>query len=81
MPRISVVIPNYNHARYIAETIDHVVRQTFRDWELIVVDDGSTDASLDVLSRYQPRVTFLRSEHKGPAAARNLARVFASRSV
>jgi glycosyltransferase involved in cell wall biosynthesis len=39
MPRVSVVIPNYNHAAYIVETLDHVFRQTFEDWELIVVDD------------------------------------------
>src|SRR5262245_3195106 len=71
MPRVSVVIPNYNHAAYIGETLDHVVKQTFRDWEMIVVDDGSTDASLKVFEGY-PRLTVLRSEHKGPAAARNI---------
>ena len=73
MPKVSVVIPNYNHGRYIAETIDHVIRQTFTDWELIVVDDGSTDASLEILSQCQPRVTVLRGEHKGVSAARNRA--------
>lgn len=72
MPRISVVIPNYNHAAYIRETLDHGLRQTFQDWELVVVDDGSTDASLEVLSEYQSCVTVLRSAHKGPAAARNI---------
>src|SRR5262245_41476463 len=72
MPRISVVVPNYNHAAYIGETLDHVVRQTFQDWELVVVDDGSTDASLQVLNEYQSCVRVLRSAHKGPAAARNL---------
>ena len=73
MPKVTVVIPNFNHGRYIGEAIDHVVRQTFRDWELIVADDGSTDDSMDVLSRYQPRVKIIRSAHKGPAAARNRA--------
>ena len=72
MPRISVVIPNYNHAAYIVETLDHIVRQTLRDWELVVIDDGSTDASLEILSRYQSRLRVLRSEHRGPAAARNI---------
>ena len=71
MPRVSVVIPNYNHAAYIVETLDHLVRQTFEDWELIVVDDGSTDASLEILSQYEPHVTVLQNPHKGPAAARN----------
>jgi glycosyltransferase involved in cell wall biosynthesis len=73
VPKITVVIPNYNHGRYIGETIDHIVRQTFEDWELVVVDDGSTDDSLDVLSRYQPRVQVIRAGHHGPAAARNRA--------
>ena len=73
MPKITVVIPNYNHGRYIGETIDHIVRQTFQDWELVVVDDGSTDDSRDVLRRYERQLKVIRTEHKGPAAARNCA--------
>src|SRR2546421_10164865 len=72
MPRISVVIPNYNHAAYIVETLDHIVQQTFRDWEVIVVDDGSSDASLEILTQYEPRLTVLHTPHRGPAAARNI---------
>lgn len=72
MPRVSVVIPNHNHAAYIVAALDHVANQTFRDWEVIVIDDGSTDASLEILEQYQPPLTILRCEHKGPAAARNL---------
>ena len=71
MPRISIVIPNYNHAAYIVEALDHVANQTFQDFEVIVVDDGSTDASVEVVSQHRLPLTVLRSEHKGPAAARN----------
>jgi glycosyltransferase involved in cell wall biosynthesis len=50
---ISVVIPSYNHSLYIAEAIDSVLEQTFRNWELIVIDDGSTDGTRDLLdTRY-----------------------------
>ena len=51
-PRVSVIIPNYNNACFIGETIDSVIRQTFTDWELIVVDDGSTDESCEVVEEY-----------------------------
>ena len=49
MPRISVVIPSYNHARFIEEAIDSVVKQTYSDLELIIVDDASTDESPDLI--------------------------------
>lgn len=50
MPSISVIIPSYNHARYVDAAINSVYEQTFRDMELIIVDDGSTDESLEVIS-------------------------------
>ena len=51
-PRVSVIVPNCNNACFIGETIDSVIRQTFTDWELIVVDDGSTDESCEVVAEY-----------------------------
>ena len=51
-PRVSVIVPNHNNARFIGETIDSVLQQTFTDWELIVVDDGSTDGSRAVVAGY-----------------------------
>jgi glycosyltransferase involved in cell wall biosynthesis len=58
MPNISVVIPNYNHARFLRKRIDSVLRQTVSDVELILLDDGSTDDSRSILSSYasDPRV-------------------------
>ena len=55
MPRVSVVVPNYNYGRFIAETLDSVIRQTFTDWELIVVDDNSTDESRKIVEGYIQR--------------------------
>jgi len=71
MPRVSVVIPVHNGARYISETIDSVLAQTFADWELLVVDDGSTDETRRVLARYGPAVRCLAQPNRGPGAARN----------
>lgn len=57
MPRISVVLPNYNYARYLDERIRSILDQTYRDFELIIVDDASTDESLDVARCFQdPRI-------------------------
>jgi len=58
MPIVSVVVPNYNHARYLRQRIDSVMGQTYQDFEAILLDDGSTDESRSVLSEYakDPRV-------------------------
>jgi glycosyltransferase involved in cell wall biosynthesis len=58
MPRVSVIVPNYNHARFLPKRIDSVLRQTFQDFELILLDDCSTDESRPILSEYasDPRV-------------------------
>jgi GT2 family glycosyltransferase len=74
-PRISVLVPCFNHGEFIAEAIDSVVGQTFSNWEIIVVDDGSTDQStLTCLQALQsPRTRILRTENRGLPAARNFA--------
>ncbi len=58
MCKVSVIVPNYNHARYLPQRIDSILRQTYQDFELILLDDCSTDDSRSVLSRYagDPRV-------------------------
>lgn len=59
MPRVSVIVPNYNHAAYLAQRIDSILAQTYRDFELIVLDDASTDDSIQVIDRYV-RTTAMR---------------------
>lgn len=71
MPQISVVIPTFNRAALIGETIDSVLAQTFQDFEIIVVDDGSTDNTATVIANYGSSVKYLYQENAGQAAARN----------
>ncbi|NUN50738.1 MAG: glycosyltransferase family 2 protein [Candidatus Brocadiae bacterium] len=72
MPRVSVVIPTYNRAAMVCVAIDSALAQTFRDQEVVVVDDGSTDGTAEVLAaRYGDRIRYLRQENAGSAAARN----------
>ena len=52
-PYISVIIPNYNHARYLDARLESVLNQTFRDYEVIILDDKSNDNSLEVIDRYK----------------------------
>ena len=69
---VSVVIPNHNGEKYIAECIDSVLSQTYKEIEIIVVDDGSTDESLEVLNGYSKRVRIISSMNYGVNHARNL---------
>jgi glycosyltransferase involved in cell wall biosynthesis len=69
MPRVSVIIPTYNRAHFIAEAIESVLAQSFRDFEIIVVDDGSTDNTRSVISSFPVR--YMYQENQGPVIARN----------
>lgn len=71
MPKVSVVIPCYNNGQYLRECLDSVLNQTFSDFEVLVVDDGSTDNCAEIAKSYGQRLKYLRRENKGPAAARN----------
>jgi glycosyltransferase involved in cell wall biosynthesis len=72
MPAVSVVIPTYNSAQYLAEAIDSVLAQTYKDFELLVVDDGSTDDTEELMRQYGPPVHYLRKPNGGVSTARNL---------
>ncbi|MGH9643007.1 MAG: glycosyltransferase family 2 protein [Terriglobales bacterium] len=69
---ISVVIPTFNCAAYLDECLQSVFRQTFTDFELIVVNDGSTDATGAVITPWLNRIRYFEQEHAGASAARNL---------
>lgn len=73
MGKISIVIPTFNSEKYIAETLQSVFDQTYQDFEVVVVDDGSTDSTLSVLQTYLPRIKVISKSNGGPASARNLA--------
>lgn len=65
-PRVSVVVPTYNRAHFLPATIDSVLAQSFEDLELIVIDDGSTDATTDIVSGYgDPRLVVCSLAHSG----------------
>jgi glycosyltransferase involved in cell wall biosynthesis len=68
---VSVIIPNYNYAHYLREAIGSVLKQTYPETEIIVVDDGSNDASRAVLASYGDRVRAIFQENQGVSAARN----------
>jgi glycosyltransferase involved in cell wall biosynthesis len=71
-PSISIIIPLYNAESYIEEAINSVINQSFRDWELIIVDNGSTDNSLSTARAFaSDQITIYSTENNGAAAARN----------
>lgn len=72
-PKVSVVIPAYNAEKYIAETLQSVFDQTYGNYEVIVVDDGSQDGTLRLLQRYAPKIRVFSKPNGGPASARNIA--------
>lgn len=67
---VSVIIPTYNNAKYITDAIESVQRQTYKDTEIIVVDDGSTDNTQEMMANFSD-ITYLQQYHQGPAVARN----------
>jgi glycosyltransferase involved in cell wall biosynthesis len=72
-PKVSVVIPTYNCAPYLPEALNSVLGQGYEPIEVVVIDDGSTDDTLDVAARYGSRIKLLTQSNAGPAAARNRA--------
>ena len=79
MPKVSVIVPVYNVEQYIKKCIESLIAQTLRDIEILVVDDGSTDNSAEIIRSFaDERVKYLRKENGGPSDARNYGMQFAS---
>ncbi|MDE6478002.1 MAG: glycosyltransferase [Alphaproteobacteria bacterium] len=81
MSKISLVIPVYNTGKYLSETLDSVINQTFSDWEAICIDDGSTDNSLEILREYakkDKRIKVITQKNCGVVTARNHAIKYAT---
>src|ERR1700751_1519727 len=71
-PLVSVLIPCFNAERYIGETVDCVLRQTWSNLEILIVDDGSTDGTINEIKKFNPpKLTILRQENRGQPAALN----------
>ncbi len=68
---VSAIIPTYNRARTIERAVNSVLGQSWQPMEVIVVDDGSTDQTTDILARYGDRIRLIRQKNQGPSAARN----------
>ena len=74
MAEVSIIIPVYNAEKYLPKCLDALVKQTFRDIEILAIDDGSTDKSFEILNQYasqDSRFKIFRQQNSGPAAARN----------
>lgn len=75
MPKVSIIIANYNCTQFIGEAIESINKQSFSDWELIIVDDCSTDGSVGKIEKYQnDKVRLIKnSKNRGPHISRNIA--------
>lgn len=72
MPSVSVIIPTFNRSRWLIRALRSVLKQTFRDYEVIVVDDGSSDDTYQALASYMPMIRYVRQQvNRGVSAARN----------
>jgi len=70
-PKVSVIIPTYNRANFVTKAIDSVLAQAFNDYEIIVIDDGSTDNTREVLKPYRDKIQYIHQKNSGVSAARN----------
>lgn len=73
MEKISVIVPVYNTEKYVARCIESVLKQTYTNWELLLIDDGSTDGSGEICRQYESediRIRYFQNQNQGPAASR-----------
>lgn len=73
MPRVSITIPTFNSARFLGRAIDTALYQTYTDYEVIVVDDGSTDGTRDLVTQFGDKIRYVYQDNRGLSSARNLA--------
>ena len=74
MPKVSVIVPVYNTEKYLERCIDSIISQSFKDFELILINDGSKDKSLSIMKEYakkDKRIKVFDQNNKGPAITRN----------
>lgn len=80
-PKVSVIIPNYNYALFVADAINSVLAQTYSNYEIIVVNNGSTDNSLEVLREFEKQIVLINQNNLGQSGARNQGLLRASGEV
>jgi len=68
MPKLSIVIPTYNNALYLSDALKSIFHQTFKDYEIIVVDDGSTDNTRDIIKKFEERIRYIYQPNSGGAS-------------
>lgn len=81
MYKVSVILPTYNRGKYVVEAVESVLRQTYNNYEIIIVDDGSTDTTEDILKRFvknNNNIQYIKQSNKGHAGARNTGLLAAS---
>ena len=72
MNKVSVILPVYRVEKYIGAAVESVLTQTYKDFELIIVDDGSPDRSVEICQQFtDPRITIIRQQNRGLAGATN----------
>ncbi len=71
MPKVSVIIPTYNREQFIVRAINSVLSQIYRDFEIIIVDDGSTDHTKNILDQFNGKIKYIYQDNQGVSAARN----------
>jgi len=59
--KVSVIVPNYNHSKYLSQRLESIISQTFNDFEIIILDDASTDSSIEIIDNYVSLYSNIRS--------------------